>query len=96
MRGSEYYLHQFDTTEPDLNYRNAKVRQEMEDVMRFWLDRGVDGLRLMQVNHLYEDAQLRDEPLIDQKGSLSYENMNHLHTRDLVRNWVRCMRISFV
>uniref|UniRef100_A0A182K2M2 alpha-glucosidase n=1 Tax=Anopheles christyi TaxID=43041 RepID=A0A182K2M2_9DIPT len=87
VRGTEFYLHQFGTTEPDLNYRNARVRQEMEDVMRFWLDRGVDGLRLLQVNHLYEDAQFRDEPVIDLKGSISYENMDHIHTRDLSDNY---------
>ncbi|XP_050079089.1 uncharacterized protein LOC126565930 [Anopheles maculipalpis] len=89
VRGTEFYLHQFGLTEPDLNYRNAKVRQEMEDVMRFWLDRGVDGLRLLQVNHLYEDAQFRDEPFIDPtKATLSYENLDHIHTRDLSENYV--------
>uniref|UniRef100_A0A240PM28 alpha-glucosidase n=1 Tax=Anopheles epiroticus TaxID=199890 RepID=A0A240PM28_9DIPT len=88
VRGSEFYLHQFGTTEPDLNYRSAKVRQEMEDVMRFWLDRGVDGLRLLQVNHLHEDAQFSDEPLIDPTGAISYENMQHIHTRDLYDNYV--------
>uniref|UniRef100_A0A182SZQ5 alpha-glucosidase n=1 Tax=Anopheles maculatus TaxID=74869 RepID=A0A182SZQ5_9DIPT len=89
VRGTEFYLHQFGVTEPDLNYRNAKVRQEMEDVMRFWLDRGVDGLRLMQVNHLYEDAQFRDEPFIEPtQATISYENLDHIHTRDLPENYL--------
>ncbi|XP_052892699.1 maltase A1-like [Anopheles moucheti] len=87
VRGTEFYMHQFGETEPDLNYRNVKVRQEMEDAMRFWLDRDIDGLRLMQVNHLYEDSQFRDEPLINAEGTISYENLNHIHTRDLADNY---------
>ncbi|KFB52488.1 AGAP008964-PA-like protein [Anopheles sinensis] len=82
----EYYLHQFGATEPDLNYRNSKVKQEMEDIIRFWLDLGVDGIRFERVNHLLEDAQFRHEPLLDPEGPLRYDNLNHIHTRDLVSN----------
>ncbi|GAB3756082.1 glycoside hydrolase family 13 protein [Zhihengliuella somnathii] len=42
----QWYLHLFDTKQPDLNWENAEVRAEMEDVLRFWLDRGVDGFRV--------------------------------------------------
>lgn len=41
-----WYLHLFDPTQPDLNWEDAQVRAEFEDVIRFWLDRGVDGLRI--------------------------------------------------
>jgi len=42
----EYYLHLFDDTQPDLNWTNPAVRAEVYDVMRFWLDKGVDGFRM--------------------------------------------------
>jgi maltose alpha-D-glucosyltransferase/alpha-amylase len=49
-----YYWHRFYRHQPDLNYDNPVVRREMADVMRFWLDLGVDGLRLDAVAHLFE------------------------------------------
>ncbi len=42
----QFYLHQFIPEQPDLNYRNEEVRREMNDVLVYWLDLGVDGFRL--------------------------------------------------
>ena len=42
----QWYLHLFDTTQPDLNWENPEVREEFESILRFWLDRGVDGFRV--------------------------------------------------
>lgn len=42
---NQYYLHLFDKNQPDLNYHNPKVMEEIKDILRFWLDRGVDGFR---------------------------------------------------
>jgi glycosidase len=58
----QYYLHTFLTQEPDLNWRNPAVRQAMLEVLRFWLDRGVDGFRTDAVTSLLKDPQLRDDP----------------------------------
>ena len=58
----QYYLHNFLTQQPDLNFHNEAVRAELLDVVRFWLERGVDGFRLDTVNFYYADAQLRDNP----------------------------------
>lgn len=44
--GPQWYLHMFDSSQPDLNWDNPEVRTEFEDVLRFWLDRGVDGFRV--------------------------------------------------
>ena len=58
----QYYLHNFLTQQPDLNFHSDEVRRELLDVVRFWLGRGVDGFRLDTVNFYYADAQLRDNP----------------------------------
>ena len=59
----QYYLHLFDVKQPDLNWRNPPVRQAMYDVLRFWLDRGVDGFRVDVLWLLIKDDQFRDNPL---------------------------------
>jgi len=59
----QYYLHIFDVKQPDLNWRNPSVRQAMYDVLRFWLDRGVDGFRIDVLSRLLKDEQFRDNPM---------------------------------
>ena len=61
-RRRQYYLHNFLTSQPDLNFHNPAVRAAMLDNLRFWLDRGVDGFRLDSINFCFHDAQLRDNP----------------------------------
>ena len=56
----EWYLHLFDTKQPDLNWDNAEVREEMRSVMRFWLDRGVDGFRVDVAHGMVKEAGLPD------------------------------------
>jgi alpha-glucosidase len=58
----QYYYHAFLAEQPDLNWRNAAVRQAIYDVMRFWLRRGVDGFRVDVIWHLIKDAEFRDNP----------------------------------
>jgi alpha-glucosidase len=58
----QYYLHTFDVKQPDLDWRNPKVREAMYGVMRFWLDRGVDGFRIDALSFLIKDERLRDNP----------------------------------
>ncbi|WP_298469871.1 alpha-amylase family glycosyl hydrolase [uncultured Erythrobacter sp.] len=58
----QYYLHNFLTSQPDLNVHNPHVQEAVLDVMRFWLDRGVDGFRLDALNFSMHDPQLRDNP----------------------------------
>lgn len=90
----QYYLHQFLTSQPDLNYRNPNVQREMEEVLKFWLDRGVDGFRIDAIALLVEDAQLRDEPR--SKNDVppdDYDFLEHVYTRnlpetyDIVQSW---------
>ncbi len=63
-RRQQYYLHNFLASQPDLNYHNpAVIEQVLEDV-EFWLERGVDGFRLDTVNYFFHDQALRDNPPI--------------------------------
>jgi alpha-glucosidase len=61
-RRGQYYLHNFLSSQPDLNFHNPDVRAAQLDNVRFWLDRGVDGFRLDAINFCFHDAQLRDNP----------------------------------
>jgi alpha-glucosidase len=58
----QYYYHAFLTKQPDLNWRNPEVREAMHNVLRFWLDKGVDGFRVDVIWHVIKDAQFRDNP----------------------------------
>jgi alpha-glucosidase len=61
-RRGQYYLHNFLTSQPDLNFHNVQVQQATLDNVKFWLDKGVDGLRLDAINFCFHDKLLRDNP----------------------------------
>jgi len=56
----QWYLHLFDSHQPDLNWENEEVRAEFDDVLRFWLDRGVDGFRVDVAHGLIKDQEFPD------------------------------------
>jgi glycosidase len=58
----QYYFHQFVPGQPDLNWRNPHVRAAMHDVLRFWLDRGVDGFRMDVVHMIWKHPDMPDQP----------------------------------
>ncbi|QLQ18488.1 MAG: alpha glucosidase [Exiguobacterium profundum] len=61
-RREQYYLHNFLTSQPDLNLHHMPVQDALLDVARFWLKRGVDGFRLDTINFYFADKYLRDNP----------------------------------
>ncbi|MBW3550089.1 MAG: DUF3459 domain-containing protein [Proteobacteria bacterium] len=61
-RRCQYYLHNFLSVQPDLNFHHPDVRAATLDNVRFWLERGVDGFRLDAINFCFHDRQLRDNP----------------------------------
>ena len=61
-RREQYYLHNFLTSQPDLNFHCDAVQGALLDVARFWLERGVDGFRLDTINFYFHDKYLRDNP----------------------------------
>jgi oligo-1,6-glucosidase len=58
----EYYLHLFSKKQPDLNWENPKLRQEIYDMMKFWLDKGIDGFRMDVINFISKVPELPDAP----------------------------------
>jgi alpha-glucosidase len=82
-RRRQYYLHNFLSQQPDMNWRNPEVQEAFFQVARFWLERGVDGFRFDVVNFLIHDAQLRDNPAIarDQPARAPHQFQRHLHDR---------------
>lgn len=65
----QWYLHLFDSSQPDLNWANPSVQAAFEDILRFWLDRGVDGFRVDQPHAMAKAAGLPDHPDIERAGA---------------------------
>jgi alpha-glucosidase len=84
--GRGWYLHSFYPEQPDLDWRNPEVVAAMQDVVRFWLARGVDGLRLDALDRLMKDPELRDDPPRDGPPPLplhaEHATLDHVHSRN--------------
>ncbi|MET0500613.1 MAG: alpha-amylase family glycosyl hydrolase [Candidatus Binatia bacterium] len=80
----QYYYHAFLREQPDLNWRNPEVVEAMLNVLRFWLERGVDGFRVDVLWHLIEDDQFRDNPPNPswREGTDPYQKLIPLYTTD--------------
>ncbi|GGM25355.1 alpha-glucosidase [Micromonospora sonchi] len=92
----QWYLHLFDPAQPDLNWRHPEVRAEFEDVLRFWLDRGVDGFRIDVAHGMIKAEGLPDvgfnsmttgrrQSELLGKGRLPYFDQDEVH--DIYRSW---------
>ena len=83
-RGRGWYLHSFYPEQPDLDWRNPEVVAAMQGVLRFWLDRGVDGFRLDAIDRLVKDRDLRDDPPASAPFALplqeEYAQLEHLYS----------------
>jgi alpha-glucosidase len=90
----QYYLHNFLKEQPDLNFHNPDVQDELLSVARFWLDRGVDGFRLDTINFYVHDKDLRDNPALDVEARNAtiapevnpYNWQDHLHDKNQPEN----------
>ena len=81
----EWYLHLFAAEQPDLNWENPKVREEFEDVLRFWFDRGADGVRIDSAALLMKDRELRDFDPDRPPLPHPYTDRDEVH--DVYRSW---------
>ena len=90
----QYYLHSFLPEQPDLNWTNPAVREAVFDVVRFWVDRGVDGFRLDAINWLGKDTSWLDNPW--RFAWRSYYRQVHRHDRDQLNTHeaLRALRAS--
>ncbi len=77
---NQYYYHMFLPQQPDLNWHNPEVRRAQLDVVRFWLERGVDGFRLDVFNIYFKDVEFRNNPV--KIGLLGFDRQEHLHDTD--------------
>ena len=89
----EWYLHLFDATQPDLNWENPEVREEFDDIFRFWIDRHVEGFRIDVAHSLAKDPALPDlEAGTDLLGSTTIDEHPHWDRDDvheIIRRWRR-------
>jgi alpha-glucosidase len=96
----QYYLHLFLPEQPDLNWANPDVHEEFDAILRFWLDRGVDGFRIDVAHGLVKDPELRDNPRReptpdDADPTTVFESYEHRHdldqaeVHDIYRGWRR-------
>ncbi len=88
-RTEQYFLATFTPNQPDLNWRNEATRRAMHDVLRFWLERGVDGFRVDMIGFLLKDELWRDEPArttpsahrkLDGSVHFPWDDMDHIYT----------------
>ena len=88
----QYYYHAFLKQQPDLNWRNPHVRAAMFDVLRFWLDRGVDGFRVDVMHRIVKDDEFRDNPFNPRcrPGMSPYRELLPTYSSDVPR----CMKPS--
>ncbi|HEV3280448.1 MAG TPA: alpha-amylase family glycosyl hydrolase [Acidimicrobiales bacterium] len=91
----EFYLHNFTREQPDLNWWNPAVHRAFEEIMRFWLDRGLAGFRIDVCNMIVKDAGLRDNPpateddaVVEQLfGQRFAYNGNRPEVHEILQSW---------
>ncbi|NXX54929.1 SLC31 protein, partial [Scopus umbretta] len=91
------YFHQFGKEQPDLNFRNLAVQQEIHDIIKFWLSKGIDGFSFSAVKFLLEATHLRDEPQVNKSQNpesiTAYSQLYHDYTttqvgmHDIIRSF---------
>ncbi|HVR31344.1 MAG TPA: glycoside hydrolase family 13 protein [Acidimicrobiia bacterium] len=88
----EWYLHLFDISQPDFNWQNPEVRSHMQDVLRFWLDRGAAGFRVdvahsLAKDHSYPDIGESGEELLEATELSNHPHWDRDELHEIVREW---------
>lgn len=87
QKTQQYYLHMFLKEQPDLNWRNPAVERRMHDVLRFWMERGVDGFRIDVMDRIIKDPQLRDNPPQPNRRYAQTFGQTALQIHEYDQNW---------
>lgn len=93
----QLYYAQFIENIPDLNFRCPKVHEEMKKILDYWLEIGIDGLRIDALRHTYESDDLKDEPVLDINKKVDFFNLDHIYTTDqdevydLIKEWKKIL-----
>lgn len=87
----QWYLHLFDTKQPDLNWDNLEVRAEFESIIRFWLERGIDGFRVDVSQGLVKAAGLPDAEIKKENGILVGPMWDQDGVHEIYRSWRRIL-----
>ena len=90
----QFYYTQFINNLPDLNFRNKKVHEEMKNILNYWIEFGIDGIRIDALKHVYESESLEDEPILNNNNPVfDYSSLDHIYTADqvevydLIKEW---------
>ena len=94
-KSGQYYLHNFEAEQPDLNWWNPEVRDAFDDIVRFWFDRGVAGFRIDVCNMMIKDAELRDNPPATKDDPIEVQyagvkpvyNTDRPEAHDILKHW---------
>ncbi|KRQ87665.1 Oligo-1,6-glucosidase [Caloramator mitchellensis] len=86
----EYYLHIFSKKMPDLNWRNPKLREEIKDMIRFWMEKGVDGFRFDAINHLEKNFDFPDAEI--KNGQIYGDFIKHVQNLPKVHDYIKEIR----
>lgn len=82
---NQYYYHVYSSDQPDLNFRNPDVRNDMKSILRFWLSHGIAGFRLLSVPYLLEaENTALKEPEVKGASVGRYDSLQHIYTRNVV------------
>jgi len=82
-KSGQYYLHLFLKEQPDVNWRNSELKKAMFNMIKFWLDKGVDGFRLDVCNFFVKDNLFRSNPFgIGPNAPRPYDLQKHIYDRD--------------
>jgi alpha-glucosidase len=94
----QYYMHNFLKEQPDLNFHEPEVQNELVDMARFWLDRGVDGFRFDTINFYFHDEELRDNPVLpkDQRDYSTAPEVNPYNWQDHLYDKSRPENLKFL
>ncbi len=95
-RRKQYYLHNFLVSQPDMNFHNPQVQQAHLDSLRFWLERGVDGVRMDACNFHFHDPELRSNPPAVNRDTATVSDVNPYGMQAHVYDKTRPENLAFL